>query len=540
MDYAKFKVRQLQRNIIPIESGANFNLTNLKVVHESELAEGMAYTCTLEPMSGYYLPQVISVEGTVSAYGFKYDYTTGVIYIPSDEIIGELTITAEASEINNNIPAVLEVKKCSSDTYDGTTTYTGESFVLIKVFPTRGSTVTVQYGDVIKTVTGDYSTEQYDCPVGVDVFFGTFHGVTDEIETPETGNLTITGAYESYGTSMFKNSSSAKVAGENEKYSMIMSIPNCGAIRYVATEGFRIKHGLTGQTHTFTFDRELEYVKDYGFYKDSVYNGYVNLNKGVKELPGIYTFGGEIPSTGNNSLDVNLNFDDADTYVGGSRVALLFARRMFTDSYYASHSLTYNINIGSAALTEKCTRIGEGVIFEDSDRGIAVTPFIPKTVKQIDFPISCNENLTIDSENPYFCIDNSVIYNKEKTIAYQCMGDGMEISIPEGVTEIRESFSGCTILKYLGAETDIYSDSYEFDVLTYDSLVLPSTITKIGSYAFWCHVTELIINAAVPPILGISVFRFINSITVPAGCGEIYKAATGWSDYADKIVEASA
>lgn len=110
MNYLRNKIRQLNRYIEEVSEnvvvdGVSAELTNLVIADSSELVAGQAYTCTLVPSTGFYLPPVISIAGTTSTYGFKYDHTTGVIYIPSDEVIGNIVIIAEASDVNWNVPA---------------------------------------------------------------------------------------------------------------------------------------------------------------------------------------------------------------------------------------------------------------------------------------------------------------------------------------------------------------------------------------------------------------------------------------------------
>lgn len=71
---------------------------------------------------------------------------------------------------------------------------------------------------------------------------------------------------------------------------------------------------------------------------------------------------------------------------------------------------------------------------------------------------------------------------------------------------------------------------------------IPSTATAIGNAAFRyipC-LSEIYIEATVPPTLGTNVFDNIASnfiIYVPVGTGDTYKAASGWSTYADHILE---
>ena len=83
------------------------------------------------------------------------------------------------------------------------------------------------------------------------------------------------------------------------------------------------------------------------------------------------------------------------------------------------------------------------------------------------------------------------------------------------------------------------------DKITY--ITLPATLTSIGSSAFYgCKaVTSIECHMTTPP--SIDNFTFDSSIasnagfviTVPAGSGNAYKAATGWSQFTDKIVEST-
>lgn len=76
-----------------------------------------------------------------------------------------------------------------------------------------------------------------------------------------------------------------------------------------------------------------------------------------------------------------------------------------------------------------------------------------------------------------------------------------------------------------------------------NELIIPSTITEIGSGAF-SYARSLVtihVQATTPPTLtGAGWFTGTDSsliIYVPVGYGETYKAAAGWSSYADHIVE---
>ena len=75
-------------------------LTNLTANETSSLiADGMPYSVTLSPTSGYYLPEDITVTIGGKAYTkFTYDSYTGVLEIPA--VGGDLVITAVADTVN--------------------------------------------------------------------------------------------------------------------------------------------------------------------------------------------------------------------------------------------------------------------------------------------------------------------------------------------------------------------------------------------------------------------------------------------------------
>ncbi len=99
---------------------------------------------------------------------------------------------------------ILEVEKITSDTYAGETTYTGEQFILLDIYPTTNGTVNVTYGGLTKTITDTSGAEK---PNAQRVYFGTFNGVSDSVATPASGELTIEGKYYALGCSVYEKSS---------------------------------------------------------------------------------------------------------------------------------------------------------------------------------------------------------------------------------------------------------------------------------------------------------------------------------------------
>lgn len=145
------------------------------------------------------------------------------------------------------------------------------------------------------------------------------------------------------------------------------------------------------------------------------------------------------------------------------------------------------------------------------------------------------------------------------------------VIIPSNITDIGErSFSNCANLtSVLIHEGLIYTNSYVFENCeNLTSVTLPNTLLAIAPYTFnGCDsLTSLTIPASVqyigsygldiglsskkatitmlpttPPSIETNTFNrnFINQIIVPAGCGDAYKAATNWANFADYIVEAT-
>lgn len=99
--------------------------------------------------------------------------------------------------------------------------------------------------------------------------------------------------------------------------------------------------------------------------------------------------------------------------------------------------------------------------------------------------------------------------------------------------------SGLSNLMYYGSnEKNLYLNG---ELVT--NLTIPDSVTSIEAWAFYgCSgLTSITMLPTNPPILGFDAIPSnVITITVPAGCSNTYKTAGGWSDYADKIVEATA
>ena len=148
--------------------------------------------------------------------------------------------------------------------------------------------------------------------------------------------------------------------------------------------------------------------------------------------------------------------------------------------------------------------------------------YIPLGISHIDASCFYNcYNLTaINSDNSIKMIGDYAFYGCKSLTNAEFLGTGNKV-----LTHIGDyAFSGCSSLT---------------------SVTIPDSVTSIGSGAFMgcTSLTKLTMLPTTPPSTGYFNFldndNSVNEIVVPAGCGNAYKAANGWSEYADKIVEAT-
>lgn len=117
------------------------------------------------------------------------------------------------------------------------------------------------------------------------------------------------------------------------------------------------------------------------------------------------------------------------------------------------------------------------------------------------------------------------------------------INIPTVCTSIGDgAFSGCTNLSIVSGATVLSTiGAHAFDGCeTLTHLQFADTLTSIGAGAF-ANCTSLVsikLNSTTPPSLGANAFDNTNNcpIYVPYSTVTAYKAASGWSAYADRIV----
>ena len=137
---------------------------------------------------------------------------------------------------------ILEVEKITSDTYAGETTYTGEQFILLAIYPKTNSTVKVTYGGLTKTITDTSGAAE---PNAQQVFFGTFNGVSDSVATPASGELIIEGDCKGFAVGIYDDDPKSLIV---PFCSCISAVKSFGSVEFIPGNAFRDCSGLTSIT----------------------------------------------------------------------------------------------------------------------------------------------------------------------------------------------------------------------------------------------------------------------------------------------------
>lgn len=119
------------------------------------------------------------------------------------------------------------------------------------------------------------------------------------------------------------------------------------------------------------------------------------------------------------------------------------------------------------------------------------------------------------------------------------------IHIPESVQEIKsDAFSMCTRLRKVNFPEGLERiETRAFTYCNLDSVILPSSVKEIGSDCFAGGIRgDVFIKTPIPPVCLHPNLPFMtypeegNTLYVPVGSGEAYRAAWGWSSFMN-IVE---
>lgn len=130
-------------------------------------------------------------------------------------------------------PVVLLVEKITAETnLVGDTEYTNEQFILLDIYPTTNGTAKVTYGGLTKTITDTSGVEQ---PNAQSVYFGTYGGVSDNVETPASGELTIEGDCYAFACGVYNGGGKTEM---NTLCKCVKSILSFGNTSVIAARAF--------------------------------------------------------------------------------------------------------------------------------------------------------------------------------------------------------------------------------------------------------------------------------------------------------------
>lgn len=184
-----------------------------------------------------------------------------------------------------------------------------------------------------------------------------------------------------------------------------------------------------------------------------------------------------------------------------------------------------------------CTKIGYNA-FSNCKNLITVT--IPDVVTEFD-----------DSAfNRCYKLTSINIPDGLTKIGRYCFGSCYKLTtltLPNSLTTLIEyAFADCNALESIILSSNLTSipDNCFANDSSLPSIDIPASVTRIGFNAFInCDsLASVIMRSSTPPTLISQAFLNTSSdlvITVPEGSLSAYQSATNWSQYADKMVEAS-
>ena len=312
---------------------------------------------------------------------------------------------------------------------------------------------------------------------------------------------------------------------------------NGGIINPYNPDGFGaviVSNTYVNGVGVIVFDRAVTTIGDDAFYE---------FSQSVPKLSAI-SLPNTVISIDNRALAYcralnNVTIPNSVTYIGDYAFAGCEALRNITipDSveFIGGYAFAYCSALINIAIPNSVKTIAEGT-FEKCNSLTSVV--IPNSVTYISRSAfeGCS-NLTD------IVIPNSVIYILNE--AFQGCSNLTNVTLSNSITDIsRYTFQNCKSLTNITIPDNvkwIRQSAFE-GCISLTEITIPDKVSEIGSDVFKnCYVLNTIIcKPTTPPTGGSDMFASIGSspkIYVPAGSGEAYKAAEGWSNYADIIEE---
>lgn len=241
--------------------------------------------------------------------------------------------------------------------------------------------------------------------------------------------------------------------------------------------------------HTIKLPNSMEIMGQYLFVGCESLTS-VTLPKSLKTLPD-RTFSSCFNQNDNLT---SILIDDSNPYYSSDGSALFDKYK--TKMFFAVKSLR------EYAIPSSVSEIIQEAFYNCRHLKTLVLPLRLKSVNGHHFS-NCDSlySISVDEKNPYLCSDGSALYNKDKSELVFVYHTVRKMSIPSSVTKIGDyAFYNCTNLT---------------------SIELPSGVTEIGDYAFYncTNLSSLTLPSGVKEI-GFSAFRgckSLTSVTIPSG-----------------------
>lgn len=200
--------------------------------------------------------------------------------------------------------------------------------------------------------------------------------------------------------------------------------------------------------------------------------------------------------------------------------------------------------------------IGEGAFMNTNLLGIRLGGYNSSNIElEKEIFVGCTDLTTVTILDGISEIPAKTFYNlpnlETVTISEGVKSIGQEafwgclklsyIDLPESLESIEVSaFHGCSYLINISLPNGLKNIGDDaFSNTNLDRITIPENILTIGDYAFseCTNLSSITINATIPPTISSTTFEETNNcpIYVPASSVDAYKAASGWSTYADRI-----
>jgi hypothetical protein len=205
-----------------------------------------------------------------------------------------------------------------------------------------------------------------------------------------------------------------------------------------------------------------------------------------------------------------------------------------------NYAFYYNRSIEAVSFPSTLTTIGENAFKDSSLTSIGSFPSALTTIENQAFQGTRIKGSLI--------IPNTV--TKIGTYAFSSNGDITSVIVGNGISRIEQStFNFCNSLVDVSLPNTLtfignsaFNNCYQLK-----SLIIPASVTNIEPYALCIGNTATTRKATItflstiPHTISATTFdaKKINKIIVPKGCGEAYKTATNWANFADYIEESA-